>query len=263
MLRRTALALGAGVMALLAGVGAGKAATPADTFVMAKQIDDIITLDPAEVFEFTGGEVIANIYDRVMTFEPEDTAKLVPGVAESWAVSDDGKTITLKIRKGQTFHSGNPLSAEDVAYSLQRVIKLDKTPAFILSQLGWSKDNVEQMVKATDDSTVELKLGENFAPTFVLNCLSAGVGSVVDMKTVMSHDQGGDMGYGWLKTNSAGSGPYSLRAWKANEVVAVRRQPEIPQRGAGDEARGRCATCPSPRPSACCWRRATSTSPAT
>ena len=70
---------------------------------------------------------------------PRIPQKLVPGVAESYSVSDDGKTITLKIRAGQTFHSGNPLTAEDVAFSLQRVIMLDKTPAFILSQLGWTQ----------------------------------------------------------------------------------------------------------------------------
>ena len=91
-----------------------------------------------------------------MTYEAEDTEKLVPGVAESYSVSDDGKTITLKIRPGQKFHSGNPVTAEDVAFSLQRVIMLDKTPAFILSQLGWTKDNVKDLVKATDELTVQL-----------------------------------------------------------------------------------------------------------
>jgi len=139
--------------------------------------DDIITLDPAEVFELSGGEVIAQVYDRIMNYEAEDTEKLVPGVAESYTISDDGKTITLKIRPGQTFHSGNPLTAEDVAFSLQRVILLDKTPAFILSQLGWNKDNVKDLVKTTDDMTVQLSIPEDFAPTLVLNCLSAGVAS--------------------------------------------------------------------------------------
>ena len=45
--------------------GPARAGTPKDMLIMAKNIDDLITLDPAEVFEFTGGEVIANIYDRV------------------------------------------------------------------------------------------------------------------------------------------------------------------------------------------------------
>jgi len=201
------------------------AATPKDTVVIAKQIDDIITLDPAEVFEFSGGEVIANVYDRITTYEAENTQKLVPGVAESYSVSDDGHTITLKIRAGQKFHSGNPLTAEDVAFSIQRVIILNKTPAFIFSQLGWTPENVKDLVKATDSSTVELKVTEDFAPTFVLNCLSAGVGSVVDKKLVLEHETNGDLGYAWVKTNDAGSGPFVLKSWKPNETVVLEANP--------------------------------------
>ena len=72
-----------------------QAATPKNTFVMAKDISDIITLDPAEVFELTTGEIIANIYDRIMMFEPENLTELVGGVAESYDVSADGKTIAF------------------------------------------------------------------------------------------------------------------------------------------------------------------------
>jgi peptide/nickel transport system substrate-binding protein len=220
------LLFAAGVLGLGALAAPVLADTPKDTLVMAKQIDDIITLDPAEVFEFTGGEVIANVYDRIMTYEAEDTEKLVPGVAESYTVSDDGRTITLKIRAGQKFHSGNPVTAEDVAFSLQRVILLDKTPAFILTQLGWTKENVKDLVKAKDELTAELTVTEDFAPTFVLNCLSAGVGSVVDKKLVLEHEKGGDLGYEWLKTNSAGSGPFVLKSWKPSESVVLEANPD-------------------------------------
>jgi peptide/nickel transport system substrate-binding protein len=225
MNRIALLTAGAFALAASFAVTPAWAETPKDTFVQAKQIDDIITLDPAEVFEFSGGEVIAQVYDRIMTYEAEDTEKLVPGVAESYSVSDDGKTITLKIRPGQKFHSGNPLTAEDVAFSLQRVIKLDKTPAFILSQLGWNKDNVDGLVKATDELTVQLSIPEDFAPTLVLNCLSAGVASVVDKKTVLEHEVNGDLGYEWMKSNSAGSGAFSLKSWKANESVVLEANP--------------------------------------
>jgi peptide/nickel transport system substrate-binding protein len=225
MNRIAMLTAGAFALAASFAVTPAMAETPKDTFVQAKQIDDIITLDPAEVFEFSGGEVIAQIYDRIMTYEAEDTEKLVPGVAESYSVSDDGKTITLKIRPGQTFHSGNPLTAEDVAFSLQRVIKLDKTPAFILSQLGWNKDNVDGLVKATDELTVQLSIPEDFAPTLVLNCLSAGVASVVDKKLVLEHEVNGDLAYEWMKSNSAGSGAFVLKSWKANETVVLEANP--------------------------------------
>ena len=201
--------------------GAAQAATPKNTFVLAKDIADIITMDPAEVFELTTGEIIANIYDRIMMFEPEDLQNLVGGVAESYDVSKDGKTITFKIRPGLKFHSGNPVRAEDVAWSLQRVVKLNKTPAFIITQFGWTPENVDGLVKAVDSSHVQITITEDFSPGLVLNAMSAGVASVVDMKLVMGHEKDGDLGYDWLKSNSAGSGAFSLKTWKANEIVTL------------------------------------------
>jgi peptide/nickel transport system substrate-binding protein len=207
--------------ALMLVTGASQAATPKNTFVMAKDIADIITMDPAEVFELTTGEIIANIYDRIMMFEPEDLQTLVGGVTESYKVSNGGKTITFKLRPGLKFHSGNPVRAEDVAWSLQRVVKLNKTPAFIITQFGWNADNVDSLVKATDDSHVQITITEEFSPGLVLNAMSAGVASVVDKKLVMSHEKDGDLGYDWLKSNSAGSGAFSLKTWKANEIVTL------------------------------------------
>lgn len=205
--------------------GPARAATPDDTFVIAKDIADIITMDPAEVFELTTGEIIANLYDRIMMFEPEDLKTLVGGVAESWDISADGKTITFAVRSGLKFHSGNPVRAEDVAWSLQRVVKLNKTPAFIITQFGWNADNVDDLVKATDDSHVQVTITEDFSPGLVLNAMSAGVASVVDKELVMQHEKDGDMGYDWLKSNSAGSGAFSLKTWKANEIVTLEANP--------------------------------------
>jgi peptide/nickel transport system substrate-binding protein len=223
--KRLLLALTA---AVLTSVGAVQAETPKNTFVMAKDFSDIITLDPAEVFELSGGEIIANLYDRLMMFEPENLTKLVGGVAESYEVSDDGKTITFKIRPGLKFHSGNPVTAEDVAYSLQRVVKLNKTPAFIITQFGWNKDNVDQLVQVVDDDDekVQITITEEFSPVLVLNALSAGIASVVDSKLVMEHEKDGDMGYEWLKSNSAGSGPFVLKSWKANEIITMDAFPD-------------------------------------
>jgi peptide/nickel transport system substrate-binding protein len=134
--------------------------------------------------------------------------------------------VTFKIRPGISFHSGNPLTALDVAYSLQRVVKLNLSPGFILTQFGFTPENMAETIKATDDSTVVLTLDQPYAPTFLLYCLTAGVGSVVDSKLVMEHEKNGDMGHEWLKTNSAGSGPFKLRAWKPNESVALDGNPD-------------------------------------
>ena len=220
-----ATALAVATAGLAPAVGPAVAGAPKDTLIMGKRISDIITLDPAEVFEFTGGEVIANVYDRVMMFEPEDLTKLVGGVAESYEITDDGKTIILKVRPGQSFHSGNALTAADVAFSLQRVVKLNKTPAFIFTQFGWNAENVDSLVVAEDAETVKLTITTDFSPGLVLNALSAGVGSVVDMKEVMSHEKDGDLGYEWLKNHSAGSGAFSLKTWKANELVMLEANP--------------------------------------
>ena len=99
MLSRLRCAVVASVLFLVVPIA--QAATPADTLVIAKNIDDIITFDPAEAYEFTGIEIIANVYDRIMRFEPTDITKLVPGAAESYTLSDDGKTFTFKISRGR------------------------------------------------------------------------------------------------------------------------------------------------------------------
>lgn len=202
-----------------------RAATPANTLVIAKQIDDIITMDPGEAYELSGEEVLTNVYDRIIRFESATSAKMVPGVAESWSVADDGKTYTFKIRPGQKFQDGSPLTAEDCAFSLQRVILLDKTPAFLLTQLGWTKDNVRDMVKATDPLTLQLVTPVKFAPTLVESLMSANVASVVEKKAAMDHAQNGDFGNGWLKTHSAASGPFRLVSWKPNESVTLEANP--------------------------------------
>jgi peptide/nickel transport system substrate-binding protein len=91
--------------------------TPSNTLVVAKAIDDIISLDPASNYEHSGTETINNVYEQLMQFEPEDVSKLVGGAVESWKVSEDGKTFELKLRPGQVFHSGNPMTSDDVVFA--------------------------------------------------------------------------------------------------------------------------------------------------
>ena len=201
--------------------------TPADTLVVANRIDDIVSLDPAEIFEFAGGDLANNVYDTLITFDAADLSKgYVPGLAESWTVSEDGKTFTFKMRPGVKFHSGNPVTAQDAAFSLHRAVILNKTPSFILTQFGFTADNVKDKIKATDDMTLVMETDKKYATSFVLNCLSATIGSIVDMKLAMEHEADGDMGYEWMKTHSAGSGAYSLRGWKPNENYVLDANPD-------------------------------------
>ena len=199
------------------------AATPKDTLVLAMAFDDIITLDPAEAFEISAGELMGNAYDRLMRYDVNDPSKLLPDVAKSWTLSADGKTYSFELKPGLKFASGNALTAEDVAFSLQRAVLLNKTPAFILTQFGLNKDNVAEKIKQTGPLTLTIETDKTYAPTLVYNCLTANVASIVDKKLVLSKEAAGDMGAAWLKTNYAGSGPMKIREWRANELVTLER----------------------------------------
>ena len=211
------LAVAASAALTLALAPAAFAETPADTLVIADKIDDIVSIDPAESFEFSGNDMLNNVYDTLVELDPADLGTLVPGLAESWSLADDGTTYTFKLRDGVKFHSGNPVTAEDAAFSLQRAVKLDKTPSFILDQFGFTADNVDEMIKATGPLELTITTDKPFAPSFFYAALTSVVASVVDKAVAMENETDGDFGYEWLKTNTAGSGAYSLRQWKANE----------------------------------------------
>lgn len=200
--------------------------TPKDTLVMAFFIDDMKNLDPAEIFEFTGAEYAANTYDRLINYDVDNVSDIFGGIAESWKISDDGLVYTFNIRKGVKFASGNTLTAEDVVFSLQRVVLLDKSPAFILTQFGFTPENIKETIKKLDDYTVQLTIAKPYAPTFFLYCLTSTPGSVVDKKEVLAHEKDGDLGYEWLKTNYAGSGPYTLKKWKPSESLILDANPD-------------------------------------
>jgi len=205
------------------------AATPRDVVVMARQIDDIVSLDPQESFEFSGEEALANVYDRLILPDLKDPTDIKGDLAESWSTSEDGLTTTFKMAQGRKFASGNPVTAEDAAFTLQRAVILNKAPAFIVNQFGFTKENVAERVRATDERTLVLTLAEKGSPSFLLYCLSALVGCVVDKKTVMAKAVGGDLGNAWLKSgNSAGSGPFQLRQWRASENVTMEPNPNHP-----------------------------------
>ena len=70
-----------------------------------------------------------------------------------------------------------------------------------------------------------MKLPEIAAPSFVLFCLSANVGSIVEKATVMANEANGDLGNAWLKTHSAGAGPYQLTSWQASDRVIIDLNP--------------------------------------
>ena len=199
--------------------------TPPNALLVAQNIDDIVTIDPATAYEFSSGEVVTNIYDQLVTYDATDTETLVGALAESWEIDADNRTITFTLREGVRFHSGNPLRAEDVLGSWRRVLEIDGRPAFILHNLGWRAENLDEMVTA-EGNTVTIRYDGDFAPSFVLNVLASRPASVVDMETTMSHEVDGDWGHAWMNENSAGTGPFSLIRFSPAETVMMQANPD-------------------------------------
>jgi peptide/nickel transport system substrate-binding protein len=214
-----------------AGLTAALGAVSRDFVVMAKQIDDILSLDPQESFEFSGNEITGNIYQKLVTPNPLDPAELRGDLAESWEVAPDGLSLTFRMRAGKKFSSGNPVTAEDAAFSLQRAILLNKPPVFILNQFGFAPDNVAERIKAVDPHTLVLRFADRPSPSFLLYCLAANLGAIVDKTAVMAQAKGNDLGNAWLKQNSAGSGCWILRTWRASEIVSLDANPLNPPPG--------------------------------
>lgn len=220
---RLVAALAAASVLATVPLRAAHAETPKDMFVMATLLDEFTTLDPGEIYELVPEEYVANTYDRLVRVDLRDPSKFNGDVAQSWTVSPDGLTYTFKLRSGLKFHSGNPLTADDVAWSIQRAVLLDKGPAAVLTGIGLTKANVAANVKKLDDQTVSITTDHKYAPTFVLNVLGSWPASVVDRKLLLSHQQGNDFGNAWLKTNEAGSGAYKLVKWSAGDSIVLQR----------------------------------------
>ncbi|MER3544667.1 MAG: ABC transporter substrate-binding protein [Chloroflexota bacterium] len=197
---------------------------PANTLVYAADISDLISLDPAVLYEFSGVLIAHNVYETLVRFEGADLSTLKPGLAERWDIKEVGDTweITFHLRQGVKFASGNPFTADDVVYSFQRVIALNKSPAFLFTDIAQLKP---ENIKAADPSTVVVTLPKTASPQGFLSILTFTVGGIVDSKEVKAHESGGDYGSGWLLDHSAGSGPYRIDHWTKETEVLLTANP--------------------------------------
>jgi peptide/nickel transport system substrate-binding protein len=160
-----------------------------------------------------------------VTPEPKTGQTVIGDLAEKFEVSSDGLTFTFHMRRDAKFDSGKPVTAQDAEFSFHRVVQMNKTPAFIITQFGFTKDNVEKLIHATDDRTLVMTLPEPQATSFVLFCISANVGGIVEKATALAHQQNNDLGNAWLNNNSAGAGAYKLTSWKASDSVILDANP--------------------------------------
>ncbi|WP_031520785.1 ABC transporter substrate-binding protein [Siccibacter colletis] len=213
-------------LSLMMGSGAAQAKTPPDQLIMGMNMNNLLTLDPAAM---TGNEVVGivvNLYDSLVELDPNQLTNVRPALAESWDISPDRSTITFHLRKDVTFHSGNPLTAGDVVWSMRRLLHLNLAQASVWKSYGFSKTNIDQQVTAPDAYTVELRLPKPNDPKLVVYSLAAlGNLGVLDSKTVQTHEVNNDWGNRWLTTHTAGSGPFMLEVWQAKDVLRMKRNP--------------------------------------
>ncbi|UFJ39267.1 ABC transporter substrate-binding protein [Brevibacillus humidisoli] len=184
----------------------------------------INSIDPAKHTDESSLHAVINTYDPLVYPKIEE-GSMEPGphIAESWQVSEDGKTYTFKLREGVKFHSGNELKAEDVVFSMQRMLSLKKGFSWL-----WNGILEKENVKATGDYTVEFTLDKPYAP-FISTLTQL---FIIDSKTVMANLAEGEFGefkdYGqkYLETNNAGSGPYLIDKWERGSEMVLKKFPD-------------------------------------
>src|SRR5215213_1085591 len=133
---------------------AGEAGTPKQGGKITAAIEgEPTSVDPAFDYDFVSGLATSSITEPLLIFCEQDT-KLCPNLAESYTVSDDGLTFTLKIRQGVKFHDGTPMTVDDVVYSIDRIRNPD-----LGSYVGWMLTSVKD-VTAPDASTVVVTLSQ-------------------------------------------------------------------------------------------------------
>jgi peptide/nickel transport system substrate-binding protein len=231
-------ALGGLVLAL----GLAFAAVPANTLLYMESAD-IPTLDPGATYDTASGALVENIYETLVTYKGKSVSELQPLLATSWTISGDGKTYTFTLRKGVTFHSGNPFTCEDAEYTFRRnlVTNGPESGNWFLAEslLGTSAnaaddpsitwDRIAKAVRCDKEGRLVFTLPKP-DPAFLAKLAYAGQ-SIVDKKWAVSLGEwdgtektwkswvGKDLTDSELSKKPSGTGAYQLARRDANTVV--------------------------------------------
>ncbi|WP_273718856.1 MULTISPECIES: ABC transporter substrate-binding protein [Bartonella] len=213
------------LMALGMVVQQASAKTPANTLVMAWNIDAISTFDPAQLTDVYGSEIVRNVCDNLVSGATDNPAKMVPALATHWDVAgDDHSTvITFHLRDGLKFNDGRSANANDLVWGMKRVVKLKMGNAAIFNEYGITEQNVDDALQAVDEKTVVMKFDKPYPAELILNNIVASPATaLLDRKTIMKHEKDGDLGNQYLKTHAACVGPYQLKSWRPGEALLLR-----------------------------------------
>jgi len=195
------------------------------------------SIDPANAMDNYSLVVLADIYQRLVTLNRDDPTQVVGDAASTWSISPDGLAYTFNLRKGLDFHNGAPLTAQDVKYSIDRIILMNG-PAGVAQDFSVVKGaetylNSEMTpadvdaylaaggVQILDDYTVIVTLNYPYTPFLPMLCL---FGFIVSEDVVEAH---GGLIPGeenmWMSRNAIGSGPFEFVEWVPGQRLILER----------------------------------------
>ncbi len=181
------------------------------------RMNDSRSLDPAITEDSESFQVTSNIYETLVTYDSSGS-DVMPGLAESWKVSEDGLTWHFKIRKNIEFHDGSKLDAHVVAFNFKRWMDPSSpyhTGEFIYYNYSFGGfPGIIKSVNALSDTTVEIILTEPYAP--FLNIISMPSFGIASQTAIVKYNDA-------LKTHPVGTGPFIFESWVPNETIKLVR----------------------------------------
>lgn len=194
MARRPTRATVAGALAVgVALVVTACTSAPAPSRALAQVTVDSVftsaTLDPARTYDPTGSMVDHGLYETLLTFAGDDVSRVVPGLA-TLDESRDARRFTLRLRGAHRFSDGEAMTADDVVFSLDRLIRLRGAPSFLLAGVTVSKRDSTTVVLTTAKPSPGLPAVLANPATGILNStvVTAQGGSAVAISTRIQQD---------------------------------------------------------------------------
>jgi len=154
-----------------------------------------------------------NIYNALVQVEPGGFEPK-PELAKSWEISDDGLSYTFYLREGVLFHDGSELTAEDVKFTVDRMLALKKGVYGAFVRVTDAE--------VVDDYTIVINLKQVF-PSFIVALTRL---YIFNSDLLKQHETDGDWGEAWLKDHDAGSGPYMLVSYEPEQQFTVEKFPD-------------------------------------
>lgn len=166
--------------------------------------EDTATYDPGINWDYGAMPVTPIVYEGLMAWRGATESILEPNLAASYEASQDGLTYTFKLKDGIKFSDGSPLTAEDVKFSFERVLKINQGPAVIFEPIG--------SIDAPDPRTVVIHLKHVFS-LFPATLASPWGPLIVNPRVVKANENNGDLAQDYLRNHAAGSGPFVMDQW--------------------------------------------------